>query len=533
MCRQRLAQWGYQLVQIVALVALASSAYGADLSETLKQLDTRNFRANIEVAREVAASGHERAPIIVKAIQEGHMYLRASDKRAFIRRDDGPAIDAVSGEEVADPGQLDGVGINNLVRMKLRDVVARLELQHPNPEKRLAAVENLYGSLSAEEAERVREFAVDEANPQIQAAMRTAVALYKLDAGERAEKIEAIERLSGSLVQKSRNALQAAANDEQADPAVREAAREAFASVQTRLTIYGRLEQLFFGLSLGSVLVLAAIGLAITFGVMGVINMAHGEMIMLGAYTTYVMQLLLPNNTALSLVVAIPVAFFVAAVIGVGIERGVIRFLYGRPLETLLATFGISLILRQVVRTVFGPLNRPVSTPEWMSGEIVFNPAFSVTINRLSIIVFALAVFVGLVLILKRTNLGLWVRAVSQNRSMARAVGVRSEWVDALTFGLGSGVAGLAGVALSQITNVGPNLGQQYIVDSFLTVVFGGAGNLLGTLFAGLSLGILNKLFEPETGAVLAKVLLLVFVILFIQRRPQGLFPQRGRAAES
>jgi urea transport system permease protein len=302
--------------------------------------------------------------------------------------------------------------------------------------------------------------------------------------------------------------------------------------IQSKADFYSFIEKVFFGLSLGSVLVLAAIGLAITFGVMGCINMAHGELIMIGAYTTYVIQLLMPNSIGMSLLVAVPAAFLVSGLVGIAIERGVIQFLKGRPLETLLATFGVSLVLQQAVRSIFSPLNRSVETPEWMSGSIDFNPIFSITLNRLYIIIFCLAVFALLFIVLKKTVLGLQVRAVSQNRDMARAMGVRSEWVDALTFGLGSGIAGVAGVALSQLTNVGPNLGQSYIIDSFMVVVFGGVGNLWGTLVAGMSLGVANKMLEPVSGAVLAKIIVLVFIILFIQKKPRGLFPQKGRAAE-
>jgi urea transport system permease protein len=254
---------------------------------------------------------------------------------------------------------------------------------------------------------------------------------------------------------------------------------------------------------------------------------------MLGAYTAYVMQLLMPNHIGASIIVAIPAAFVVAGLVGILIERGIVRFLYGRPLETLLATFGVSLVLQQVVRDIFSANNRPVETPQWMSGSLEINEAFSITYNRLYVVLFTLAVFFLIQLVLKRTTLGLKVRAVAQNRPMARAMGVRAEWVDALTFGLGSGIAGVAGVALSQLTNVGPNLGQQYIVDSFMVVVFGGVGNLWGTLIGGMSLGVVNKLLEPYSGAVLAKILVLVCLILFIQRRPRGLFPQKGRAAES
>jgi urea transport system permease protein len=313
---------------------------------------------------------------------------------------------------------------------------------------------------------------------------------------------------------------------------VRTAAATALRSIERWRTFYGVIETLFFGLSLGSVLVLAGIGLAITFGVMGVINMAHGELMMLGAYSVYVVQQLLPNAIGSSILIAIPVAFVVSGLVGIAIERGIVRFLYGRPLETLLATFGVSLILQQLVRDVFSPNNRPVETPQWMAGSLHINDVLSLTYSRLYIILFAALVFAALLLVLKRTQLGLHVRAVSQNRAMARAMGIRTDWVDALTFGLGSGIAGVAGVALSQLTNVGPNLGQSYIVDSFMVVVFGGVGNLWGTQIGGLSLGVTSKLLEPGTGAVLAKILVLVCLILFIQRRPRGLFPQRGRAAE-
>ena len=253
---------------------------------------------------------------------------------------------------------------------------------------------------------------------------------------------------------------------------------------------------------------------------------------MLGAYTTYVIQQLMPNNIGLSILIAIPAAFLVCGLVGIAIERGVIQFLKGRPLETLLATFGISLILQQAVRSIFSPLNRQVSSPEWMSGVWQINPGLALTYNRLYIILFALVVFAVLLLVMKKTSLGLYVRAVSQNRDMAKAVGIRSEWVDAMTFGLGAGIAGIAGVALSQLTNVGPNLGQAYIIDSFMVVVFCGVGNLWGTLVGAFSLGIVSKFLEPATGAVLAQILVLVFIVLFIQKRPQGLFPQKGRSVD-
>jgi urea transport system permease protein len=269
---------------------------------------------------------------------------------------------------------------------------------------------------------------------------------------------------------------------------------------------------------------------------MGVINMAHGEMVMLGAYVTFVVQeWIRVNNPALfdwSLAIAIPLAFVVAGAVGVAIERGIIRFLYGRPLETLLATWGLSLILQQAVRTIFGPTNREVGTPGWMAGSFEIGQ-LSITYNRLYIFIFSLAVFALLLFVLRFTRFGLEMRAVTQNRPMAASMGIRTGRVDALTFGLGSGIAGMAGVALSQIDNVSPNLGQSYIIDSFLVVVFGGVGNLFGTLVGAMSLGIANKFLEPYAGAVLGKIVLLVFIILFIQKRPRGLFALKGRAVEA
>jgi urea transport system permease protein len=319
----------------------------------------------------------------------------------------------------------------------------------------------------------------------------------------------------------------------ESDGNVRQAAAAAVRSIDLWRSVYSGIQTLFFGFSLGSVLVLIAIGLAITFGVMGVINMAHGELMMLGAYTTYVVQVAMPGHPGISILVAIPAAFVVAALTGILIERTIIRFLYGRPLETLLATFGVSLILQQFVRSIFTALNRSVETPTWMSGTLQLNEALSITYNRLYVVIFTLLVFVALLIVLKHTRMGLEIRAVSQNRAMARAMGIRSEWVDAMTFGLGSGIAGLAGVALSQLTNVNPNLGQSYIIDSFMVVVFGGAGNLWGAMMGGMSMGIVNELLEPYSGAVLAKIFVLVALILFIQIRPRGLFPPTGRASEN
>ncbi|NOJ21410.1 urea ABC transporter permease subunit UrtB [Vibrio coralliilyticus] len=427
--------------------------------------------------------------------------------------------------------QFKKVRVNNKLRGILRLEIASLDLSHPDPSVRVSAVNALMAKMNQDTVALLKLQLKAESDESVIAALHLALAVDSTLNADTKARIAAIEILADyqqPIVLKTLNKVLSREQDQ----AVIAAAQRALDDYQQSQRFYSGVETLFFGLSLGSVLVLAGIGLAITFGVMGVINMAHGELIMLGAYTTYVMQQLLPQQTGLALILSIPMAFLVSGLVGIAIERSVIRHLYGRPLETLLATFGISLILQQAVRSVFSPLNRSVSTPEWMSGALEINPMLSLTFNRLYIILFCAMVFIGLVMVLKKTPLGLQVRAVSQNRSMARAMGIRSERVDAMTFGLGAGVAGIAGVALSQLTNVGPNMGQAYIIDSFMVVVFGGVGNLWGTLVAGLSLGLFNKLLEPWAGAVLAKILVLVFIILFIQKRPRGLFPQRGRAAE-
>lgn len=429
--------------------------------------------------------------------------------------------------------QFKKVRVNNKLRGILRIEIASMGLNSEDAGVRYQSVNNLLGTKDRAIIERIELMQPSEENDRVADLMALLLAVHtsqdnQANAASRIEAIETLGDFKQSVVLKALNSLLS----KESEPAIIDAAERALDQYQQSQAFYSGVETVFFGLSLGSVLVLAGIGLAITFGVMGVINMAHGELIMIGAYTTYVLQLLMPNHIGTALLLSIPVAFIVSGLVGILVERSVIRHLYGRPLETLLATFGISLILQQAVRSIFSPLNRSVSTPEWMAGALELNPMLSLTYNRLYIILFCALVFMGLLMVLKKTPLGLQVRAVSQNRAMARAMGIRSERVDAMTFGLGSGVAGVAGVALSQLTNVGPNMGQAYIIDSFMVVVFGGVGNLWGTLVAGLSLGLFNKILEPWAGAVLAKILVLVFIILFIQKRPRGLFPQRGRAAE-
>jgi urea transport system permease protein len=525
--------------------AFAQNAGDGALSAALGTLATASFVEKEAVADQILASGHPSARAILDAWLEDRLYARQDGQVVLLKAADDSAAtqDLIDPLTLKDAGQsptadLTRVGTNNRLRRVLRTAIARYSLSNADAGVRLQAVQEMSKSLDEPTVELLRKQAAVETDSDVKYEIETALALVALDGSDRAARLAAVQTLSSRLssdVRNRLNALTEKAEDgtyTEADADVRAAAVTALSSIDSKQALFSVVETLFFGLSLGSVLVLVAIGLAITFGVMGVINMAHGELMMLGAYTTYVVQNLMPNHIGLSILVAIPAAFLVSGLTGVLIERLIIRFLYGRPLETLLATFGLSLVLQQTVRSIFTANNRAVETPAWMSGQLQLFGALNITYNRLYIVLFTMGVFAMLLMVLKRTRVGLEIRAVAQNRGMARAMGIRSEWVDALTFGLGSGIAGMAGVALSQLTNVGPNLGQAYIIDSFMVVVFGGVGNLWGTFISGMSLGLVNKLLEPYSGAVLGKIFVLVALILFIQRRPRGLFPQTGRAAE-
>lgn len=506
----------------------------------LVQLVKSGFSNTEKAVDLINNSGDGRAIDVLKLLLNGDLYQRKVDHvLVTVRGKDGrdyivaPLFSTdIELQQTISKRKIKKIVINNNIRRTIKSSLAGLSLSSPKEDVRLKAITQLMGSMDEDTYLLLSEKLKSEKDSDVIDLGNTALAIFDLkNSNDTKVQESAIGILGTSYQPDARNALTLFINTHSGSSLVSDA-KKSLGLIEQRESIADWIQTLFFGLSLGSVLVLAAIGLAITFGVMGVINMAHGELIMLGAYTTYVVQTLMPNHIGLSIFVSIPLAFIVSGLVGIAIERGVMRFLYGRPLETLLATFGISLVLQQAVRTIFSPLNRSVSTPEWMQGVISLNPMLSLTLNRLYIIVFCLIVFAILFMILKYTRLGIEVRAVSQNRSMARAMGVKSEWVDAMTFGLGSGIAGISGVALSQLTNVGPNLGQSYIIDSFMVVVFGGVGNLWGTLVAGMSLGIANKVMEPWAGAVLAKILVLVFIILFIQKKPRGLFPQKGRSAE-
>jgi urea transport system permease protein len=528
------------LATLAAALAGPAPAQERDLEALIAELPEGGFDERAETIRRIAETGDPRAERVLQLLGDGDLEVM-KDTGEVVRlesrgRDDF-AFRLFTGEELGEVGRRDtsAIRVNNNLRREIQAALGILRLTSEDRSVRARAAEAMLDAADPDQIPTIERALEREEGPAIASTLRLARAaavLEDADAGTEA-KVAAVETLAeeGGVSQIGRIRTAAASGE----PEVAEAAEAAIAGVERMQAVWGAAQNVWFGLSLGSVLMLAAIGLAITFGVMGVINMAHGELVMLGAYTTFAVQetirLHAPELFGASLAIALPLAFLVSGAVGVAIERGVVRFLYGRPLETLLATWGVSLILQQAVRTIFGPNNREVGNPDWMSGAFELGQ-LTITYNRLWIIVFALVVFALLIAVLRFTPLGLQMRAVTQNRSMASVMGVRTGWVDAMTFGLGAGVAGIAGVALSQIGNVSPNLGQSYIVDSFMVVVFGGVGNLWGALAGAFSLGIANKFLEPYAGAVLAKVLVLVAIILFIQKRPRGLFALRGRAVE-
>lgn len=531
-----------RLFAVVLALAAATPALAADdaaFVDTLAALNQRSFKNKAEAVDALAALGHPRTEAVLKAMAAGELFARKDDGLIVIGTISGNGYalrDAATGAQagrVDSSRDLKKIIANNQIRVQIQDILGRLLLHSDDPAARGRAAAQALDNPDADAAPALRTALEAETDETVRGLLERALAAALLSGGGTPrERLEAVETLSGSHDQTIRALIQRTAEND-AEAAVQAAARDALAGIDRRLAMIETGQNLVFGLSLGSVLLLAAIGLAITFGVMGVINMAHGEMIMLGAYATFVVQevfrAVLPAEIfGLYLVVAVPVAFLVSGAMGVLLERTVIRFLYGRPLETLLATWGISLMLQQLVRSLFGATNRQVANPDWMSGALDF-AGLTLTTNRVVIILFGFAVLAGLAAFLRYSPMGLNMRAVTQNRSMAAAMGIPTGRVDALTFGLGSGIAGIAGVALSQVSNVSPNLGQAYIVDSFMVVVFGGVGSLWGTLLGAFSLGVVNKFLEPVSGAVLAKILVLVFIILFIQKRPRGLFALRGR----
>jgi urea transport system permease protein len=531
--------WAILLALMLAFAAAPLRAAGLD--EALAHFAADDYSETADGIAAVAESGDPRAASILEALQDGRLVYSAEQKKVFFKDAAGRLFDAATAAPVADggPADIDTVGINNRLRRVIDAALGGLTLMSPDRTRRYGAAQAVFKSREANVLPAVETAIEKETDSRVRRVLteaRAAIILNSDDASE-ADKIAAVDVIRARGDQDSLALLQGLPAD--TPDAVKAAAQRAVTSISSELAVWDLAQNAWYGLSLGSVLLLAAIGLAITFGVMGVINMAHGEMVMIGAYVTFVTQELArttfvayPDMLEYALVIAVPAAFVIAGLIGILIERGIIRFLYGRPLETLLATWGLSLILQQAVRTGFGPTNREVSNPSWMSGTFEVGH-LNITYNRLWIICFTIAVFAALLAMLRLTRLGLEMRAVTQNRAMAASMGIRTGRIDALTFGLGSGIAGIAGVALSQIDNVSPNLGQGYIIDSFMVVVFGGVGNLWGTLVGALTLGIANKFLEPAAGAVLGKIAILVLIILFIQKRPRGLFALKGRAVEA
>jgi urea transport system permease protein len=524
----------------VMAAAAQDTSQGADgqarMKAALELFATNSYAKILDGVEVVAGSGVEHAGKALTLLSRRRVYVAGDGSRGAFR-DGSTYFDFVTGAALdGKPDGLDGVRVNNRVRNAVMAALGTLRLRAKDPARRVAAAEAVMRARDVSALPAIEKLLESEADAGVRAAFEVTRASLILADGTRPtpDQVAAIAVLEQQGDQEAIAALRTSLSSER--PEVREAAAAAVRTIEGRLALIKQVQNVWYGLSLGSVLLLAAIGLAITFGVMGVINMAHGEMVMLGAYTTFVVQEVFrayaPGAFDLSLLVAVPAAFLVAGAVGVAIERGIIRFLYGRPLETLLATWGVSLILQQAVRTTFGPTNQDVSAPSYMSGGFELF-GLAITYNRLWIIVFCLVVFAALLAILKLTTLGLQMRAVTQNRRMAASMGIRTGYVDAMTFGLGSGIAGIAGVALSQIDNVSPNLGQNYIIDSFMVVVFGGVGSLWGTLVSAFALGVTNKFLEPWAGAVLAKIAILVLLILFIQKRPRGLFALKGRAIEA
>ena len=528
-----------RLITAFLLLLFACGPAFADLRAAVNALGQAKLDGMEQAIKAVAAEPGDAKQKVLDALGEGNLYVRKSDSQVFIATGSGDALaltDPVTGAAAGEATKTDlaKIKINNALRRQLKAAAGGSELASADPARRLSAAQDVLKSRDASALPAIEEALAKETDGAVKSALDIARASLVLSADKPDDqKLAAISTLAATG---SRDVLPVLAAAGQGSGSVADAARRAASGIEATLAYWSVLQNVWYGISLGSVLLLAAIGLAITFGVMGVINMAHGEMVMLGAYTTFVVQQVIRDNApgliGASLLIALPLAFLVTALMGMLIERTVIRPLYGRPLETLLATWGVSLILQQSVRMIFGPSNREVENPSWASGAFELGQ-LSITYNRLWLVLFSFTVFAALYLLLNKTWFGLQLRAVTQNRRMASAIGIRTPWIGALTFAVGSGIAGIAGVGLSQIDNVSPNLGQGYSIDSFMVVVFGGVGNLWGTLVAAMTLGVANKLLEPFAGAVLGKIFVLIFIILFIQKRPRGLFALKGRFVDA
>jgi urea transport system permease protein len=525
---------------LLALFTLARPAHALN-AQTVQKLAFGDSDDKVTAIAALVTEGDPRAAVVLQALADGE--LQTAGKRVLIVKGD-EAVDVISGDKVAPlPAEREDITANNRLRREVGAALAALKLVSPDRAVRLSAAKELEDGADAVMLPLVKKALAQETDTVVKPLLEMIQATLEMKSDTKAVRIAAIRTLADSNNPNTKTLLlplfekNADGSYIEADEDVRIEAQKSLRAVEERLAWGPRVGLLFAGLSLGSILLLAALGLAITYGLMGVINMAHGELIMIGAYTTYVIQNLFrahaPGAFDWYLACAVPASFMVAGAVGMVLERTVIRWLYGRPLETLLATWGISLMLIQGVRSVFGAQNVQVENPVWMSGGIEIMTGVVLPYSRIVIIFFAAAVLLAMWLTLTRTRLGLFVRGVTQNRAIASCMGVPTGRVDTWAFGLGSGIAGLAGCALSQIGNVGPDLGQAYIVDSFMVVVLGGVGQLAGTVYAALGLGIVNKILESWSGAVIAKIVVLLFIIFFIQKRPQGMFALKGRAVES
>ena len=516
---------------VIALFFLMSGHARALTAEEALAMAAGETDARIEALDQAIASADEKTAEFLQALSDDA--VRVAGNRAFIARDD-KGFDPVTGAALELPAEAEEVINNNRMRGALDSALAALKLFSRDDRTRLAAVAQLQSDADATKLPLIEKAYAAEQNSRIKEQLGLVRAAALLNSPDKTRRLEAA-RLLGSSTQASTKTVLLERLAQETEPDVKSALQRALREVGAALAWGDRLGAIFSGISLGSILLLVALGLAITYGLMGVINMAHGELMMIGAYATYVVQGLfqryLPDAFDWYLLASVPVAFMASALMGAALERSVIRFLYGRPLETLLATWGISLMLMQLMRTIFGAQNVGVENPSWMSGGVQVLGNLSLPYNRLVIIGFAIFVLLCVAWLIGKTRLGLFVRGVTQNRPIAACMGVNTERVDTYAFALGSGIAGLAGCALSQVGNVGPDLGQGYIVDSFMVVVLGGVGQLAGTVYAALGLGILNKFLEGWTGAVLAKIAVLVLIIIFIQKRPQGIFAMKGREA--
>ena len=526
-----------QLLLLIAATFLSLSTTAAHAAldpQVVKLLASDDSDDKVKAIARLGAMATPASIALLKALRDETVYV-TTEGRVLVADADGNAVDPVDDRKLPLPEGSDGITINNRLRGALDAAQSGLQLLSPDVAVRRAGAAALMQAADVEQLPLIQRALADERDDATKASLAMTASMLELKSADAGVRKAAAERLADSPNASVRPLL-ASLVDADPDPSVRSAAAVALRSVDRRVQRAEILGNAFYGISLASILLLAALGLAITFGLMGIINMAHGELLMLGAYSTYLVQSAFrswfPAALEWYVIAALPVAFVVSAAVGMALERGVIRWLYGRPLETLLATWGISLILQQTVRSIFGAQNVEVSNPQWMSGGITVLGGVVLAWNRIVIVVFAALVVLLVWMLLNRTRLGLFVRAVTQNRRMADCVGVPTGRVDMLTFGLGSGIAGLGGVALSQLGNVGPDLGQNYIVDSFMVVVLGGVGQLAGTIIAALGLGEVNKFLEPVAGAVLAKIMILVVIVLFIQKRPQGLFALKGRSVD-